>query len=112
MHGVALDVHAEDLAGDLRRAGGVVGELHAAGLAPTAGLDLGLDDHAATAKSLRGRPRLVGGLGDRAVQHWHAVLGEEVPRLVLEQVHGQSVLVGVVRKPAPGPKPAGALWRL
>ena len=42
---VALDVHAEDVAGVLAHLGLVVGELDAAGLAAAADLHLGLDDH-------------------------------------------------------------------
>jgi hypothetical protein len=42
---VALDVHAEDVAGVLAHLVGVVGQLDAAGLAAAADLDLGLDHH-------------------------------------------------------------------
>ena len=42
---VALDVEAEDVAGVLSHLIGVVGELDAAGLAATADVHLGLDDH-------------------------------------------------------------------
>jgi hypothetical protein len=41
---VALDVHAEDVAGVLAHLVGVVGELDAAGLAAAADLHLGLHD--------------------------------------------------------------------
>src|SRR5699024_4546316 len=44
VHGVALDVHAEDLGGLLLRLLGGLGDLHAAGLAAATGLHLGLDD--------------------------------------------------------------------
>ncbi len=87
MHGVALDVHAEDRLGLRGRLVGVAGELHAAGLAPAAGLHLGLDD------DLRAEPRgdLPGFLGsgrDAARQDRHAMRGEQFLRLVLHQVHG------------------------
>ena len=66
----ALDVHAEDAAGDL---GGLVRarcELHPAGLAATAHQDLGLDDDLAADRprieeALRGRPGLIRRVGDR-----------------------------------------------
>ena len=85
--GVALDVHAEDLArlgdGVLR----VVGELHAAGLAAATRLDLRLDDDPATLGLGRGRGLL--GRGDHgADRDRYAVLGEELLRLVLHQIHG------------------------
>ena len=43
---------------------------------------------------LGGGPGLLGGLGDGAAEHGHAVLLEQVSRLVLEQVHG-SVLASL-----------------
>ena len=43
LDGVALDVHAEDVAGVRADLVGVVGQLDAAGLAPPADLHLGLD---------------------------------------------------------------------
>ena len=46
VHGVALDVHAEDLLGLGLGLVRVVGELHAARLAAAADLHLGLDHHA------------------------------------------------------------------
>ena len=90
MHGVALDVHAEDRGGLGLRVVRPVGDLDAAGLAAAAGLDLGLDDD----------PRRPGGgellrdgagfrrcLGDLACGDGNPVLGEELFRLMLKQVH-------------------------
>ena len=88
MHRVALDVHAEDLAGRGLGLVGRVGELDAAGLAAAAGLDLGLDDDQVPPPKLLGRGSGLGaGRGDHAAEHGHAVLLEQVARLVLEQVH-------------------------
>ena len=91
VHGVALDVHAEDLRGDLLGLLDGRRQLDAAGLAAAAGLDLRLDDDLAAAlrqQPLGRRAGLLRGLGDGAAQHGHAVLLEQVARLVLEEVHG------------------------
>ena len=53
---VALDVHAEDVAGVLADLGLVVGELDAAGLAAAADLHLGLDDDGVAGLVGFGRP--------------------------------------------------------
>ncbi|MEZ5338838.1 MAG: hypothetical protein R3F46_11315 [bacterium] len=45
VHGQALDLHSEDLRGDLKGLLGILGELHASGLAAATGMHLGLDDH-------------------------------------------------------------------
>src|SRR3954454_11349849 len=90
VHGVALDVHAEDVRG---AGGGLVGavrELHAAGLATASGLDLRLDDDRAAAQPLGARAGLLRRLRDRRLEHGDPVLGEQVACLVLEQVHGAS----------------------
>jgi len=95
VHGVALDVHAEDLAGlgvGLVRA---VRQLHAAGLPSSAGLHLRLHHHqrVALAGEFGGDvPCFLGGARDLARLHGHAVLGEQVLRLILKQVHSQSLL--------------------
>ena len=95
VHGVALDVHAEDLAGlgvGLVRA---VRQLHAAGLAPAAGLHLRLhhDKRVAGRGELRGDVSRFGGrVRDLPRLHRDAVLGEQVFRLILKQVHSQSPL--------------------
>lgn len=89
---MALDVHAEDV----RRPGdGLIRgayQLDAAGLAAAADLHLGLDDRLAAQPlgRLAGRLRRV---DDFTGQHRYTVLGEEVPRLVLEQVHARPSLV-------------------
>ena len=90
VHGVALDVHAEDLAGLLVGLVRAVRQLHPAGLAPSAGLHLRLhhDQRVALGGELGGDiARFVGGARDLARLHGHAVLGEQVLRLILKQVH-------------------------
>jgi hypothetical protein len=85
--GVALDVHAQDLARTGHRLGGALGELDAAGLASTADLDLRLHDHAST--QLLGRfLRVRWVLDDDAQGDRYIVVGEELFRLVLHEVHG------------------------
>ena len=64
---------------------GRAGQLDAARLAAAAGLDLRLDDDGA--ELLGRRTRLGGRLGDDAGRDRYAVLGEELLRLVLHQVH-------------------------
>jgi hypothetical protein len=87
VHRVALDVHAEDLAGLRDRVVRVLGELHTAGLSAAPGLDLGLDDDASTERLGR-RAGVLGVLDDGPHRHRDAVLGEELLRLVLHQIHG------------------------
>src|SRR4051794_22622486 len=87
---VALDVHAEDLARLRDGVLWVLGQLDAAGLAAASGLDLGLDDHAATPTRTLGLGRGLRllGCGDHgADRDRDAVLGEELLRLVLHQIH-------------------------
>ena len=55
VHDVALDVEAEDRLGLLARLVGGLGQLHAAGLAAAAGLDLRLDDDGGAELGGRGR---------------------------------------------------------
>ncbi len=96
---MALDVHAEDLAGLLGRVVRAAGELDATRLAAAADLDLRLDDHHTrlTAEELlRAGAGLLRGGGDDAAEHGNAVLLEDVTCLVLEQVH----LVWVLSSPA------------
>ena len=83
--GEAADVHAEDRLGVLPRLVAVVGDLDPAGLAALADPHLRLD-HARVADLLRGLDGGVDGVGVAAVGHRHAVLGEELLALVLEQV--------------------------
>jgi hypothetical protein len=95
---VALDVHAEDL----RRCGGRLvrrlRDLDAAGLPAAARLDLGLhhDDPAALRADLLGRR--ADGLGrfrHDPGEHGNPVRFEDVPRLVLEEVHASRPIVGI-----------------
>ena len=66
---------------------GVAAELDAAAFAAAAGVDLRLDDdrHAQLLGDLAG---LLGRGGDAAARHGHAVVGEELLRLVLVDLHG------------------------
>ena len=97
--GEALDVHAEDLArlrdGVLR----VLGQLHATGLAAAAGLDLGLD-HDPAALRLGGCLGLLGRGDHGAHRDRDVVLGEELLRLVLHQIHVRPTPVRPVRRRA------------
>jgi hypothetical protein len=83
---VALDVQAEDVVRPLAGLRRVLGQLHATGLAASAGLDLGLDDHQPTDPlgRLEGVAR---GADDLAALRRYAVLGEELLRLELVQIH-------------------------
>src|SRR6478752_3969166 len=89
--GVALDVHAEDLLRVRLRLVGALGDLDAAGLAATSGLDLRLDDGDAArrlADPLGGGTRLLGRRRGGACEHGDSVLLEHVAGLVLEEIHG------------------------
>lgn len=93
MHAVPFDVHPEDLVRDPRRVFRLGREFDPARLASSAGLDLRLHDN---------RPPDVdsGGAGfvrrrcDAATGNRHAVRGEEVARLVFQEVHRNSFLAG------------------
>jgi hypothetical protein len=81
---VALDVHAEDLAGCLGRVFNRLGDLDATGLATATDLDLRLDDDNTTAAGADRRCRGAGflnGLGDDAGQHRDTVGFEHVTAL-------------------------------
>ena len=84
--GEAADVHAEDRLGVLLGLLAVVRELDAARLAAAADQDLGLD-HARIAERLGGLDGLLDRRGGTPLRHGHAVLGEELLSLVLEEVH-------------------------
>ena len=87
---MALDVHAEDLAGLVVCLIGALGQLHAAGLAASAGFHLRLhhDKRMAVRGELRGDLARFGRRpGDLATLHRHAVLGEQFLCLILKQVH-------------------------
>src|SRR5581483_8860742 len=79
---VAADVEADDVLRLLLGVGGVVGELHAARLAATAGQHLSLDDDGA-AEFLGGSASLVGRDGETPVRHRDAEAAEELLALVL-----------------------------
>jgi len=83
--GEALDLHAQDVRGVLLGLVGGLGQLDTACLPSPAGLDLRLDHH--DPELLGGCASLLGGAGHDAFGHRHAVLGEELLRLVLHQVH-------------------------
>ena len=98
VHGVALDVHAEDLLTRRSRLVGRLRDLDAAGLAAAAGLHLRLDhdDAAALRTDLLGRRTdRLGGVGHDPGEHGNPVRLEHVPRLVLEQVHASRPIVGM-----------------
>jgi hypothetical protein len=83
---VALDVHAEDVTGHPRSVRGIGRQLHAACLAPAAGLDLGFD-HDTSADLLSSRSRLLGGADHVIPPPGYAVLGEQFVCLMLKQIH-------------------------
>src|SRR5207237_5980283 len=76
VHGVTLDVHAEDRLGRLARIRGRLGDLHAARLAAAADLDLSLDDRH-TAETLGDRLRFVRRRGDLTEAHRYVVTRTE-----------------------------------
>jgi hypothetical protein len=86
---VALDVQADDVSGVLTGLVGVRGQLHAAGLAASTDVHLGLDDH---------RVADPFGGGDGVFDGGHRLTGadrdvearEELLALVLEKVHEDS----------------------
>ncbi len=92
MNRVTLDVHAEDGLGLLLRLSRVLSQLHAAGLATPTGLDLGLDHDRGTDLVCDGA-RAVSCLGYFSRQHRDSMLGEEVLRLILHQIHAGYILV-------------------
>ncbi len=87
LHDVALDVQAEDVLRVGERVVGGGGVLHATGLAAAADLDLRLD-HDGLADFLGDRLGVLGGVGDPAGRGRHVVLGEQLFRLIFEEVHG------------------------
>ena len=84
---VALDVHAEDVAGVGPGLLGVVGQLDPAGLAAPTDLHLGLD-HDRVADAVGGGHGLVDGGDGLAGAHRDAIAGEELFSLVLEEIQG------------------------
>ena len=113
--GVALDVHAEDLGGPGPGLLGAAGEFDAPGLAAPAGLDLRLDNdqaRAAVEQILGGPARLVGRGGECAGRHGDPVPVEQVPCLVLVQVHAVCRPSGSRSRWRGGPAPAGRRGRV
>jgi hypothetical protein len=86
---VALDVHAEDVAGVLPRFGRVVGQLDPARLAPPTDVHLCLDHHRVP-DAIGDGDRVVDGLRVVAGRHRDAELGEELFALKLQQIHERS----------------------
>ena len=114
---MALDVQAKDVLGPRTRFGGVLRQLHAAGLAAASDLDLSLDDgHAAAllADGLGGGSSLLRGGGNGAGKNRDTVLLEHVACLVLEEIHevdsvlccGNGVRVESNPRPRAGAPPA------
>jgi hypothetical protein len=88
---VAVDVEPEDVARLRLGAGGIVGELHAAGLSPAAGQHLRLDDDGA-AELLRRRARFLRSGGKAPVGDRDPDAAEEILALVLVEVHRRRTL--------------------
>jgi hypothetical protein len=82
----ATDVHSEDLPGVLADLLPARGHLDAAQLAASADLNLGLH-HARVAHRVGRRDGLVDGRGRTPRRHRHAMPGEQLLSLVLEEVH-------------------------
>ena len=82
------DVEPEDVAGFLPGVAGVVGELHAAGLAASARQDLRLDDDLA-AELLRSRAGFLGSRREPAFRDWDAEAAKQLLALVLVEIHGR-----------------------
>src|SRR5438132_6997704 len=83
--GIALDRHAQDLAGDALGIGGSLGQLDPAGLAAPANRNLGLDGD--WTQGARGERRLVRGLRQASVGDGNAGRPEPFLDLVLEKLH-------------------------
>ena len=95
------DVEPEDVAGFLPGVAGVVGELHAAGLAASARQDLRLDDDLA-AEFLRSRAGFLGSRREPALRDWDAEAAKQLLALVLVEIHGR----GRVYWPPHCPRPS------
>ena len=101
LHGVAGDVQAEDGGGAGPRLVEVGGQPDPTGLAPAAGVDLGLDRHRGNQAAGRLR-RLLGGEGDLAGGHRQPVAGQELLALVLEEIQEASGSVAGLAGLGPG----------
>jgi hypothetical protein len=101
VHGVTFDVHAKDRRRFTLRLLRRGGQLNAAGLAATPGLDLCFDDDAAA--ELRGSGMgLLARRDDATGQHRDAVGAEQIPRLIFVQIHA----VDPIQLPRTGSAPA------
>ena len=98
VHGEPLDRHPQDLGRLRSRCVGVRRELHAPCLAPPPRVHLGLH-HDLPAQALRDGAGLGRALGDLAVRDGDAVALEDVPRLILVQVHACSKVIVVPASP-------------
>ncbi|MDH6591965.1 hypothetical protein M2165_001854 [Variovorax sp. TBS-050B] len=84
---VGLELHAQDLTGELLDVLDRLGHLDAAALAAAARVDLGLDDPHRASKLLGGLDRLLNRIGRNAARHRHAELGKNFLALVLVDLH-------------------------
>ncbi len=107
-HREALDGHAQDLGGVRRGLVRVRGELHAAGLAPPAGVYLGFDDDAAAAEAQGDRASLGGRRGDLPGRHRDALPPQDVARLVFVEIHTESLVMVVPASPCNAASPCAS----
>jgi len=87
-----------------RRLVGVRRELHTPRLAPPPRVHLGLH-HDLAAQALRDGAGLGRALGDVAVRDGDAIAPEDVPRLILVQVHARSKVIVVPASPRKAGRP-------
>src|SRR3989440_2802066 len=99
---------SQDLGGVRRGLVRVRGELHAAGLAPPAGVYLGFDDDAAAAEAQGDRASLGGRRGDLPGRHRDAPPPQDVARLVFVEVHTQSLVLVVPASPRNAASPCAS----
>src|SRR5712692_3214246 len=107
LHGETLDRHAEDRG--RRRLGGVgaVRQLHAARFPAAAGMHLCLDNDLA-AEALGDRACLRRRGGDLAGRYRNAVPSQNVPRLILVQIHACSFAIVVPASPRRAARPSAS----
>ena len=86
VHDVARDVEAQDVGRAPEHLVGVRGQLHATGLAPASGVDLGLHHHRQPEPLGRGH-RLVRRERHLAQRNRQSAPGEQLLALMLEQIH-------------------------
>jgi len=85
---VGLELHAQDLAGQVLHVVYRAGQLDATALAPPSGVDLGLDHAHRRAQFLSRFNRLLDGEGGVSARHGHAELAQDFLALVLVNLHG------------------------